>query len=236
MTQPRVPRPPEPVDPGGPGRRPLLLPGRRIILGDPSQVLGRSWGQLVAWLVLVAGAGVDVATFYQVLILVMNAPEEVVWGAVIGFTAIALALAHRVGTLAGDAANPRNMVGAKVTAWVCFAIWLTLGITGFLVRLLIQGADAGGGSMFMVDGQPVDVRSETTSQYLSALLFLVLYLATGMVSGLAGYIRPNPAARLWKRALRKRTRASRRYADSQSRLATARKLAETTVPIIDRPS
>src|SRR5262249_45111706 len=80
---------------------------------------------------------------------------------------------------------------------------------------------------FNVDGQAqsVDLTGQTMSQHLAALLFLVLYLATGMIAGLAGFHQPNPAARLWRRALRKRSRASRRYAETQSHLATALQLA-----------
>jgi hypothetical protein len=218
------------VEPAGPDSRlrpSLLRPGPRIILGDPSQLLGWSWGQVVAWVVLLAAAGVDVAMFYQVLVLVMNAPEPVVWGAVVGFTAVALALAHRAGTQAREATNPRNEAGARLTASMCFTIWLVLGITAFIVRYMVQAAGDGGGSVFIVDGQqqPIGADSQTTSQHLSALLFLVLYLATGMVSGLAGWLRPNPAARKWKKALRKRSRASRRVADSDEKLAFARQLA-----------
>ena len=227
MTQPRVPREPEPPDPDGRRRPSLLRSGQRVILGDLTQMMGPSWGHRAAWVVLLAAAGVDVATFYQVLVLVMNAPEPVVWGAVIGFTLVALALAHRAGTQAREAVNPRNVVGAKVTALMCIGIWLLLGITAFIVRYVIQAADDGNTSTFIVDGQAQNVGgdSEATAQHLSALLFLVLYLATGMVSSLAGWLRPNPAARMWKRAERKRTKAARRYARSEERLAYARRLS-----------
>src|SRR5262249_26828705 len=96
----RVPREAAPVDPGPTRLLPLVPPGLRVIHGNLSQVLGRSWGQALAWVVLLAAAGVDIATFYQVLVLVMNVPAPVVWGAVVGFTAVALALAHQAGTQA----------------------------------------------------------------------------------------------------------------------------------------
>lgn len=230
VTQSRVPREAVPVDPGATRLLPLVPPGLWVIHGNLSQILGRTWGKALTWVVLLAAAGVDIATFYQVLILVMNVPAPVVWGAVVGFTAVALALAHQAGTQANAAVNPGNVVvGAKATAWACFATWLLLGVTAFIVRFVVQSANQDASSMFIVDGQPqtIGIDSQTTSQHLSALLFLVLYLATGLIAGLAGFGQPDPEGRLWSRAVRKRSRASRRYASSQSDLATAMQLAES---------
>jgi hypothetical protein len=108
-------------------------------------------------------------------------------------------------------------------------MWLLLGITAFIVRFVIQSADYGGGSTFNADSQAqtIGLDSQAASQHMSALLFLVLYLATGLFAGLAGFHQPSPEARLWSRAVRKRSRASRRYANSQSDLATAQRLADS---------
>ncbi len=218
---------PEPRPESSPDRKLLPLPaGARVILGNPSDVLGKSWAQMLAWLVLLAAAGVDVATFYQVLILVMNAPDEVVWGAVVGFVAVALTLAHFVGTRCREARSPGGYAGATISAWLCFAIWSALGCTAFVVRWFVQPADVSGGSdssTFIVDDQssPVDLSGQTTSQHLSALLFLVLYAATGMVAAMTGFTKTNPAARRWGPARRQRTKAARRYAAVQFQLTTA---------------
>ena len=76
---------------------PTGQPARRIVHGDISQIAGRSWTHGLFWLVLLAAGGVDVVTFYQVLILVLNVPPLMVTIAVVGFASVALTLAHYAG-------------------------------------------------------------------------------------------------------------------------------------------
>jgi hypothetical protein len=225
VTQPREPKP-KPPDPGE--SRELPLPeGRRVIRGDLSRLLGRSWGQTLTGLVLLASAGVDVATFYQVMVVAMDAPEALVWTAVVGFTAVALWLAHTLGMLVRDARGPGRSVKADPAVRLYFGVWATLGLTAFVVRWYINASDPNvSGSTIVVDGRPVasDYGALATSQFLSALLFLVLYVATGLVSARVGFKRPNVASDRWKLAERKMTAASETYADLQSSLTHAEEL------------
>jgi uncharacterized membrane protein len=62
------------------------------------------------------------------------------------------------------------------------------------------------------------------TQHLSALLFLTLYIGTGTISGLAGFVRQNPDAKQYNRAVNRRTQAARRHAQSRSVLASAGEL------------
>src|SRR4029453_1646695 len=77
---------------------PEHAPTEGTLHGDLSQMTQRPLNGTLYLGVLVVAAGIDIATFYQVLALVMkNVPDEVVWLGVVGFTATALALAHTIG-------------------------------------------------------------------------------------------------------------------------------------------
>lgn len=205
-------------------------PGRRVLHGDLTELVAHPWGEAGLWVVLLAAAFVDVATFHQVLLLVMtNATTGLVWGVVIGFVAVALALAHHFGGRVKLSLNPgvatTSTLGAGPIAWTCFGIWSALGLIAFLVRLLFDDPGQGGGSTFVVDGQVVDVGAgdELLTRALSALLFLALYVATGALSALAGYTRQT-AARRWGRVKRRRHRAERRHAVAKADLVYAQQL------------
>src|SRR6476619_4059373 len=73
--------------------------GRGTVHGDLSQMAAPTrMSGLLYYAVLLVAAGIDIATFYQVLALVMrNVPDEVVWLGVVGFTVTALSLAHTIG-------------------------------------------------------------------------------------------------------------------------------------------
>jgi len=189
----------------------------RIIHGDLAQIAGRPWSHALFWLVLLAAAGVDVVTFYQVLILVLDVPDLLVTIAVIGFAAVALTLAHYAGLQARQVINPRNITGSKTLALTLGGTWLLLGATAFIVRFVLEPAGSAGASQFSTDGGPttdLGTNTEATSQHLAALLFLVLYVATGMVTALAGYFRQEPAARQFGRAVERRSTAAAKYADT----------------------
>jgi hypothetical protein len=197
---------------------------RRVIHGELSQIAGRSWSHALFWLVLALAAGVDVVTFYQVLILVLNVPEELVMVAVAGFAAVALTLAHYTGLQARQAINPRNITGSRTLALLAGGTWLVLGVTAFAVRLVLEPAmNDVGTSQIVVDGVPAQNvgGSSGSGEYLGALLFLALYLSTGVVTGLAGYFRQDPAARQYGRAVELRSTAAAKYAHSNRAYAQA---------------
>lgn len=222
MSTSRVPSQPVTPDPGMDRWLPLRRSGR-VIRGDLTELLGLSWGHIGAWLVLAVAAGVDVVTFKPVLDIALRQEELLSWVAAVGFTAVALALAHHVGIQYRDATSPGSFPGAMAAARLCFGIWLSLGVVAFVVRWVAPSSGAGK-SVIQTDIGQAPADPLATSQFLAALLFLVLYVATGTVSGLAGRARPAPAARRFRRARRVRRRSSRRYADLQAALAEAQEL------------
>ncbi|TDO42113.1 hypothetical protein [Paractinoplanes brasiliensis] len=205
---------------------PTAQQSRRVIHGDISQIAGRSWTHGLFWVVLLAAGGVDVVTFYQVLILVLNVPPLMVTIAVAGFALVALTLAHYAGLQARATINPRNITGSKTLALVLGGTWALLGLTAFVVRLVLEpaGGSAGASTFTTESGAVTDdlgTGGSATPVYLSALLFLVLYIATGVVASLAGYFRQEPAARQFGRAATKRTTAATKHADTHWELSQA---------------
>ena len=222
MTQPRHAKfDPEP-DPGDERTLPKKR-GRRIIHGDLSELIAHPLATTGVWLVLLAAAFVDIATFQQVLLLVMtNATPGTAAGVSVGFVAVSLALAHYVGGRAKLHLTPSSAttstIAAEQIAKICFGIWFSLGFVSFLVRLLINDAGQGGGSTIVVDGE--DVASERDlllTRVLSALMFLMLYLPTGALSALVGYTRHTAARRSGRIEKRLRRRAETRYSIAASR-------------------
>jgi hypothetical protein len=176
---------------------------QRTAPGPFGDSVGRPRSHRLIWLVVLAAGGADVVTFYQVLILVLNVPELMVWVAVIGFTAVSLALAHHAGQKARQALTPRHSVGSATIAWAAGAVWLMLGLLAFAVRYVIADASTSDTSSITVLGgsaaAPVN-SVDLTSQHLAALMFLGLYVSTGFVTGLGGFMRIDPAAEQLGRA------------------------------------
>jgi hypothetical protein len=197
---------------------------RGTVHGDLSQMGSRPWGGLVYFGVLAVAAGIDIATFYQVLALVMsNVPDEVVWLGVVGFTTTALALAHTMGVRIRARVESGERAMSSPSAWLCFVIWLFVGGTAFIVRLVAAPPTATGGTTIVEDGQIVTAPATgADSALLAALLFLALYFATGTVAGLAGYMRHNSAARAYRTSMRSRASAARQAARTVADLTLAR--------------
>lgn len=212
---------------------PTPTPLPRVVHGDVSQIASRSKLSAGMWLVVIAAGGVDVVTFYQVLALVLDVPEWMVWVSVVGFAAVALTLAHYAGLQARQVTNPRNLTGAFIAGWIFAGTWLMLGVAAFVVRFVVSLPSSAGGSSFVVDGaaqQTLADSADATSQRLSALLFMVLYIATGTVAALHGYFRQEPAVRQYGRAVVRRSGMARRHARSVSEL----RFAEQTLRSIER--
>lgn len=200
---------------------------RPVINGDPSQIVGPPWTAGLYYFVLLAAAGVDVVAFHQVLLAAVDERDLLLWILVVGFTVVCLALAHTIGIQAKNAVSTRHVVGARTMAVLCLIGWAALGAAAFAFRWYYDSSDAGLPLSIIVDGQ--ELAPEDTGQprerHLSALLFLALYVATGLVSGVAGYMRHNPAARQYTRALSRRTKAATHLARLKSKLKAANELA-----------
>ncbi|XVV04489.1 hypothetical protein ACQPW3_03470 [Actinosynnema sp. CA-248983] len=209
-------------------RTPGVVRRRPVIHGDPSQIVGPPWTAGLYYFVLLAAAGVDVVTFHQVLMAAVDEEELFLWVMVVGFTVVCLALSHTVGQQARSAVATRHVVGARTAALLCLVGWAALGAAAFVFRWNYAGADIASSIPIVVDGEVRggDAEADAQERHLSALLFLSLYVATGLVSGVAGYLRHNPAARQYARALSRRSKAVAKQARLQSRLAAATELAE----------
>jgi hypothetical protein len=187
-------------------------------MANPPRISG-----VLYYAVLTVAAGIDIATFYQVLALVMrNVPDEVVWLGVVGFTVTALALAHTMGVRARERVDNGKQVLGSASVWLLLMIWLFVGATAFIVRLTAAPPTISGGTTIIEEGQQVTRTGPTEDALLAALLFLALYFATGAVAGVAGYLRHNSAAKRYEATMRNRTDVARLAASSAADLALAR--------------
>jgi hypothetical protein len=174
-----------------------LVPAIRILLGAPSvsrtlRISDQVPSSLI-WLVLVVAAGVDIVTLQQALLPAINESEAMLWVMASGATVVAVTLAHMAGTQARLNTFRRDIDRARPVAWTLVGTWLLLGLVFFLLRLTVPFP--AGSSTFVIDGaQPLSSTSATddTPQSLAAMMLLALYLATGAISGLAGFMRQPP--------------------------------------------
>ena len=196
---------------------------RGTVHGDLSQMAGRPMNGILYFGVLAVAAGIDIATFYQVLALVMkNVPDEVVWLGVVGFTATALSLAHTIGVRMRERADAGERAITSGSAWLVTVIWLFVGITAFIVRLVAANPSTTAGTTIVEEGQQVAAPvAGSDNPLLAALLFLALYLATGTVAAIAGYLRHNTAAKQYRATLRSRADAAKSAATTIADLTLA---------------
>jgi hypothetical protein len=189
--------------------------------GDPSVIVEKPWLRMSTWFAVLLASAVDIATFYQVLLLVMPVPGPVVVLAVVGFSGVGLILAHVAGKQASKALRPRNIAASGLLAWIFGGIWLSLGAVAFAVRFLISTSGGSGGTIQFSGGAstPIGSGADLMSQHLYAVFFLVLYIATGAIAAHAGFTRPASAARRHRHAVAQRTRAVRRLARTNKELS-----------------
>jgi hypothetical protein len=198
-----------------------------VIRGDASLIVGLPRTTGLQYLVLLAAAVVDVVAFNQVLTQAVDEYEWVLWGFVGGFTVVCLALAHAAGKQWKDAAVQRHAPNARSIAGMCAGVWLALGLVAFIIRWFYVAPATLGTTVEGEDGTQAQVTGGASqSGHLSALLFLVLYLGTGVLSGAAAYKLHNPAAQQWARAVAKRTKAAARLAELEAGLKAAEKLTQ----------
>lgn len=210
------------------GHPPNPFRRRPVINGNLALIAGRPWTAGLHYFVLLAAAGVDLVTFKQVLGSAVNEDDVILWIMVVGFTAVCLALSHNAGSQAKVAVTG-HVVGARATAIVSFAGWLALGASAFVFRLFYAGSDLTGGTTYQVEGQTTSALAEAAAQErrLSAVLFLALYLGTGIVAGVAGYVRHHPEARQYMRALSRRTKAAARFGRFDSKVKSLAELRKS---------
>jgi hypothetical protein len=198
--------------------------------GELAEIVGRPRSHSLFWLVVATALGVDIATFYQVLVQVLDEPDQLVWVVVVGFAVVALTLAHYAGLHLRQALNPRNVTGSALWGVLASGVWLLLGGLAFVVRYFTSLDTGGDSSTFIVDGKalpPPSSSADLTSQHYTALLFLALYAATGTITALAGYFRQEPAAWQFGRAVEKRSVAVQQHAGTSRELSRIEQTLES---------
>jgi hypothetical protein len=185
---------------------------------DPTLIAGRPRSSYRYFVVLLVAAGADIGAFFQIVELVLpTASETLVYVVVLGFTATALSLAHKGGALFRD-----HMAGAawagKVIPFLCVMAWLLLGIAAFYVRL--TGLSSINGSLSLSLASP-QTGSSSHFAYDSAIIFLALYLGTGLVAWMGAYFSRNPLAESYQMASRAFFKARYRADLSSSRADSA---------------
>ena len=147
--------------------------------------------------VLAVAAGIDIATFYQVLALVMkNVPDEVVWLGTVGFTVTALSLAHTTGVRMREPGRRRRPSALQRQRLVLGMIWLFVGVPRLSSGSSRLNRSATGGTTIVEEGQQVTAPvAGSDNPLLAALLFLALYLAAGTVAAIAGTCATTAAAK-----------------------------------------
>jgi hypothetical protein len=198
-----------------------------VIHGNPARIAGSSWTHALYYFVLLAAAVVDIVVFHQVLLDAFDETEETLWGLAGGFTLVALALSHTAGQQAKHGMNPRNPPGTRSIAVLCLVGWIVLGVVAFIFRYIYIDPANTATAVIEVEGQPeADPSAATdTNQHLSAVLFMSFFVATGVVSGSAGFLRHDPDARQYARALSRRRKAAGDEARFRSVLAAAEETA-----------
>ncbi|GAA3039862.1 hypothetical protein Aglo01_32100 [Actinokineospora globicatena] len=213
----------------------VLSQRKRVISGDASLIVGLPWTTGLQYFVLLASAAVDVVAFNQILTAAIDDYEWVLWGFVGGFTVVCLALSHTAGKQWKEKSVQRQAPNSRSIAAVCAVVWLTLGLAAFLFRWLYVAPPAGGTAVETESqAQAQLAEGATQSSHMSAILFLVLYLGTGVLSGATAYKLHNPAAQQWARAVAKRAKAATRLAKLESGLVAAETLVEEVARVRSR--
>ncbi len=190
---------------------------------DPALIAGRPRSSYLYVMVLLLAAGADIGAFFQIVELVLaQDPLILVYVVALGFTATALSLAHKGGALSRD-----HMAGAAwagtVMPCLCVTAWLLLGIAAFYVRLTLLGSSFSGSLSLSVG--PSQTGPSSPPAFQAAIVFLALYLATGLVAWMGAYLSRNPLLESYKLA-------SRAFLEARSRADVSSSQADSAEVIL----
>jgi hypothetical protein len=196
---------------------------------DPTLLVPRRWWEHWEWVLIVLAVLGDLAAFYIVLGLLFESRPSVVVMVAIGFTAGAIGIAHAIGKglARRRCADPRSSVPLLVTST---AAWLFLGLAAFLARYRFSpeaaaaGSPTGGSTLFPSSGAttaPPPVAPDTDQALIAALVFVALYLVSGLSAIYASYQTLNPYAGAYRRSIRNLDRAVSAETRSRARLERA---------------
>jgi len=200
-----------------------VAPGAGGGYTDHGLVAGRPPSTYVHLAALTVAAAADFGAFSQIVQLVMkDQPDLISYLVVGGLTAVALCLAHSIGTIVRD--RVAGLPSAR--RWIALgalAGWLGLGAASFWVRLVVvphQSAAASGGLRADGGGLPTTPVQAFDSVPI-AIIFAALYVGTGVVAAVGAYLTHNPR----KAAYTKLRRAHDRAAEQEAALAAAAEMA-----------
>jgi hypothetical protein len=188
---------------------------------DPTLLSGHRDASLYFYVIALAVAGIaDFIAFDQVLQLVLrNLQNGYLLLLVIGFTAIALFLAHNLGILLRDRkAGARWHHSAMLPG--CALFWVALGLVAFWVRWKVSGS-AAAPALPSSGGTLALPQLNFQSTLPAAAMFLAFYFATGAAAILGSYFAHNPLRRDFGRAVRGHEAAIKRQAAGARDLAGA---------------
>jgi hypothetical protein len=235
-----------PADSADAARSAVEFPKRGRRFADPGLLAGRPMFIWVYVVALLLAATADFGNFYQIIQYAMPSVQDVLlFLIVLGFTACVIFLAHVTGVmLRALRARDKSVIPAMV--WLCTVVWLALGLCGLYLRLTYQqstqqnqaisitnqaspapslpasptpGASPGPGAAATAGGS----QARTTVPVVgAALMFLGLYLGTGLVAVTGGYLTHNPALAAFKRARRAVEQQVGPTADAAEAYETAR--------------
>ncbi|NVI91629.1 hypothetical protein [Actinomadura sp. BRA 177] len=223
--------------PGSPAE-PTWAPWGGAGHADPVLLAGRPSSMYLYAAALLLAVIADFTAFYQVLELVMaDLYEILVFLMVAGFTGVVLALAHFTGQLFRDRRAGDASASGLVPQACLILAWLVLGALAFWVRYRTNAHHAGAGapSGLSVSGTPAPAASGTDDQSMlqGAAIFAGLYLGTGLVAMVGGYLTHNPLRSGFVRALRKHRTATETHAIASRRHAIAAAIAAFRTAEID---
>jgi hypothetical protein len=187
---------------------------------DPTLVSVRSGVNRFYLAALVIAGAADFIAFYQVLQLVLrNLADQWLLVLVIGFTAIALTLAHYLGVFLRDRTagarwhHPTMLPG-------CAVLWMALGLMAFWVRWKVSGESAGP-VLPTVGTLPVLSHFNFQGTLPGASMFAAFYFATGAAAITGSYLVHNPLRRSYIKAVRAHEAAIKQQAAAARDLAAA---------------
>lgn len=186
-------------------------------ISHSAQSTGR-WGDLVAmlrvhnpwwsWLLVGLAVGGDIAAFYVVLERLLQSYPVVTAVAVIAVAAVAVLLSHATGR-SWRRRVARDPDRSDISLWVPLGGWTLLGIATASARLFFGNLSA----QTVVFGAPAASTVNGDSQaILSAVIFLALYIGSGICAMYTSYEAYNPAATAYRLALLLRDKAQRELA------------------------
>jgi hypothetical protein len=154
---------------------------------------------MLSLITLAIAATADYIAFRQVIELAIKTLTDVESNLLVaGVTAIALALAHRTGTALRDRSDKAGN-GRGVIALCAGLCWVGMGAMAFYIRWAQPQAAAVRSGFKLVPGTS-SASTSTTSQHPAALLFLILYLGTGVLAIATAYLEHDAARGDYRRA------------------------------------